>query len=216
MIREIRLPPDQAVFDKRAIPVSDLRMEINLSWFRLCRVEFPGQFYPSKGSRLTPASGAFPCVYLAASLETTVAEVWGDRLAAHRDAGGAVHVIARSQAETWAFLETEPLPPTLRLCNLMDSDTRLAAGMDSGALYAADLTVPQAWAERIARHPALFDGIRYRSRHTDEACLVLWTRPERRPALDQMLRFQPAGPFLDSDAAFILAGKIGVRLSFAW
>lgn len=216
MTRDLRLPPDQADFDTRTIPVGDLRLMKHLSWFRLYRTEYSNLFFPSKGSRLTPASGDFPCMYLAASLETTVAEVWGDRLAAQRDAGGTVHVIPRAQAEKWAYLETEPLPADLRICDLLDSDTRLATGVDSGALYATDLAIPQTWAEHIARHPACFDGIRYRSRHTDEACLVLWTRPERQPPLDQALRCKAVGPFLDSDAAFILAGKIGVRLSFAW
>lgn len=216
MVRELRLPPTQADFDTRALPVSDLRGRSGQPWFRLHRVEYANRFYPSKGSRLTPISGDFPCVYLAASLETTVAEVWGDRFAALREAGGTVHVISRSQAEKWTYLEAGPLPAELRVCDLTDADTRLAAGLDSGTLYAIDLEVPQAWAECMARHPLQFDGIRYRSRHTDEDCLVLWTRPERRPALDETLSFRPAGAFLNSDAAFILAGKIGVRLSFAW
>lgn len=216
MTRDLRLPPDQAEFDTRSIPVSDLYQFARLSWFRLSRVEYPSQFYPSKGSRLTPVSGDFPCVYLAMSVETTVAEVWGDRIAALRDASGKVYVISRSQAEKWAYLETDPLPADLRICDLMSSDTRLAAGIDSGALYATDLSVPQAWAERIARHPARFDGIRYRSRHTDEACLVLWTRPDVGSLLENNLRFKPAGPFLESDAAYIFAGKVGVRLSFSW
>lgn len=216
MAREWRLPPDQAAFNTRTLPVADPCEFAGQPWFRLYRVEFANQFFPSKGSRLTPQSGEFPCVYLAASLETTVAEVWGDRFAALRDAGGTVHVIPRSQAEKWAYLEAGPLPDDLRVCDLMDADTRLAVGVDSGSLYATDLTVPQAWAECIARHPSHFDGIRYRSRHTDEPCLVLWTRPERRRALDEALSFRPAGGFLNSDAAFILAGKVGVRLAFAW
>lgn len=215
MNRELRLPPDQAAFNLRPLPVSDLRVFRELSWFRLYRVAYPNQFFPSKGSRLTPASGEFPCVYLAASLETTVAEVWGDRLALHRDTGGEVFVITRAQASQWAFLKTASLPPSLRLCDLTHSDTRLAAGLESGALYATDLSVPQLWAERIARHPACFDGIRYRSRHTDEVCLVLWSRAERKPPLDRVLCFNEAGPFCESEAAYILAGKIGVRLAFA-
>lgn len=215
MNRNLRQPPDQADFDERVLPVRDLGCAAGQPWFRLYRVEFASQFFPSKGSRLTPSSGKFPCVYLAASPETTVEEVWGDRFAALRHAGGRVCVISRCQAQRWAFLQTGPLPVDLRLCDLTDRDTRLAVGLDSGTLYATDLTLPQAWAERLARHPARFDGIRYRSRHTDEICLVLWGRPERQPPLDTQIDFQPIGPFLDAEAAFILAGKVGVRLAFA-
>jgi len=214
MDRDLRLPPDQATFDQRVIPVRDTLTEKKRSWFRLHRVAYPNQFFPSKGSRLTPSSGNFSCVYLAASLETTVAEVWGDRLAALRDAGGSIYVITESQAKQWSYLKTPVLPLGMRLCDLTDRDTRLASGIESGTLYSTDLAVPQLWAERIARHPAHFDGILYRSRHTDELCLVLWIRPERKPPLEHLLRFESAGAFCDSEASHIIAGKIGVRLAF--
>ncbi len=215
MNRDLRLPPDQASFDQRPIPVREWRSRSKWNWFRLYRVAYPNQFFASKGSRLTPSSGAFPCVYLAASLETTVAEVWGDRLAAHRDAGGEIYVITCQQASQWAYVKALELPTSLRLCDLTDSDTRLAVGIESGSLYSTDLAVPQLWAERIARHPAHFDGICYRSRHTDELCLVLWTRPERDPSLEQVLRFESDVPFAHSEAAHMVAGKIGVRIAFA-
>lgn len=214
MNRDLRLPPQQASFDQRPIPVRESRSRSGLSWFRLYRVAYSNQFFPSKGSRLTPSSGAFPCVYLAASLETTVAEVWGDRLAAHREMGGEIYVITHRQASQWGYLKVVELPTNLRLCDLTDSDTRLAVGIESGSLYSTDLAVPQLWAERIARHPAHFDGICYRSRHTDELCLVLWTRPERDPSLEQILRSESDGPFAHSEAAHMVAGKIGVRIAF--
>lgn len=179
-------------------------------------MEFPGQFFPSKGSRLTPSSGDFPCVYLAADQETTVAEVWGDRFAAHRTASSGPYVISQDQARRWAYLETGPLPSDLRLCDLTDGDTRLAAGIDSATLYTPDLRLPQLWAERIARHPARFDGISYRSRHTELACLVLWSRSDDPLPLEKRLTFQPAGGFLESTAAYNLAAKTGIRLAFAW
>lgn len=215
--RDLRQPPGQKAFDAIAIPVSALGAWAVPTWYRLCRVEFPGQFFPSKGSRLTPASGDFPCVYLATDQETTVAEVWGDRFAAHRPvASSSPYVISREQAERWAFLETGPLPADLRLCDLTDAHTRLAVGMDAGSLYAPDLRLPQRWAERIARHPARLDGIAYRSRHTDQICLVLWSRAEDAVPLEQRLSFRPAGDFFDSAAAYAMAGKAGVRLAFAW
>lgn len=214
-MRSLRNAPSQESFDAREIPVT-LPESADLGhWFRLSRVEFPTQFFPSTGSRLTPDTGKFPCAYLAGSKETTVAEVWGDRFAAHRDTGKLLYVIAADQAHKWAYVSTPPLPPLLRLCDLTDAATRLAVGIDSATLYATDLAVPQEWATRIACHPARFDGIRYRSRHTDEVCLVLWTREDAPQPLGPRLLFAPAGMFAESDAAYVLAGKIGIRLSFA-
>lgn len=214
-MRNLRQPPDQTVFDQRDIPTLKSASLRVLPWYRLYRKEFAGQFFPSRGSRLTPDSGDYPCVYLALSEETTVAEVWGDRLSAQRDLGGDVFVIPSDQAKRWAYLELSHLPVDLKICDLFDADTRLALGIDSGSLYTTDLAFPQAWAQRIACHPARFDGIRYRSRHTDEGCLVLWSRADDAVPLSTQLRFRAAGEFIDSDAAYILAGKIGIRLAFS-
>lgn len=217
--REIRQAPDQTAFDQRSLPVTLLSEVVPklVIWHRLYRKEFAHQFFPSPGSRLTPESGDFPCVYLAASRLTTVAEVWGDRMTAHRDLGRETYIVPLPQAEKWAYLEVSKLPGELRLCDLADPGTRLATGLDSGALYATELAIPRAWAERIARHPARFDGIRYRSRHTDEICLVLWEREdESGTSLSERLRFDPAGEFAESDEARELAAKIGIRVSFAW
>jgi|APTNR8051073442_1049403.scaffolds.fasta_scaffold26238_3 hypothetical protein len=215
-MRDLRQPPDQASFDQRSIPVMRAPMLPPLPWYRLYQKEFAEQFYPSKGSRLTPLSGAFPCVYLAHSAETTVAEVWGDRLAAHRATGAEVYVISGDQAKRWGYLKLKAMPADLKICDLFAAETRLAIGIESGTLYAPDLSLPQTWAERIARHPAGFDGIRYRSRHTDEACLVLWSRPTDSQPLAQRIEFESVGEFIEADAAYLLAGKIGIRLAFAW
>jgi hypothetical protein len=75
------------VFDRRVLPVTLGATLPMTPWFRLYRKAYASQFYASKGSRLTPWSGDFPCVYLAQRKETTVAEVWGDRLAAQQAPG---------------------------------------------------------------------------------------------------------------------------------
>jgi len=215
-MREIRQAPDQAAFDRREIPVTESGEALPAPWYRLARVEYPNPFYASPGSRLTPDSGEFPCVYVGASRDTAVAEVWGDRMAAQRDRWSAIYVISLAQAREWAFLEVADPPSDLRLCDLTDSHTRLAVGLDSGTLYAADLRTPRQWAERIALHPTRFDGIHYRSRHTDESCLVLWSRPSDVSPLCDRLVFGPAGEFAECEAAYRLAAKLGMRLSFSW
>lgn len=212
--RSIRLAPSQASFDLRDLPISSPEQAGSGPWFRLCRRVYASQFFASPGSRLTPISRTFPCAYLAAALQTSVAEVWGDRLAAHRESGGRVFAIPASLAHQWVFLRLARLPADLRLLDLTESRSLLAAGLDAATLYLPDLSIPQAWAERLARHPASLDGVLYRSRHTGEKCLVLWDRPAVERSLEVRLAFEPAGEFLESEQAYILAGHLGLRMAF--
>lgn len=213
-MRTLRPPPDQGLFDRRAIPVCTVAELGKAAWFRLYRTAFASQFYPSKGSRLTPWSGDFPCVYLAETMETTVAEVWGDRLAAQQAIGADTYAIATAQARQWAYLRVNQLPPNVSLCDLTAADTLLAVGLDAATLFQPDLEMPQRWAECIARHPLRFDGILYPSRHTGEKCVVLWENPIERGQLERAISFELEGEFVGSEAAHILAGKLGIRLAF--
>lgn len=215
-MRSLRSAPSQADFDRRAIPVTLSGQLSGTEWYRLARTEFSKPFFASPGSRLTPLSRQFPCVYLAGVLETIVAEVWGDRFAAQRESGRPIYTISRSQASKWEYLRATPLPRDWKICDLTDADTRLAVGIDSATLHTTDLPIPQAWAECVARHPARFDGIRYRSRHTDDFCLVVWSRGDDAVPLDMRIGFEPWGGFCESEPAYSVAGKIGVRLSFIW
>lgn len=210
MSRVVRQPPAQAEFDTRDIPATGRSLVVAT---RLCNPTYPSQFYASPGSRLTPASRTFPCVYLAATRETAVAEVWGDRFHAHREKGHALYVIPASDAAKLAFLEVEAVPPA-KLCDLTDGEVLQRAGLDQATLYTTDLKVPQAWAERIANHPAKFDGIRYASRLTNDVCMVIWLRPGG-PDFEKQLTFREHVPFLDSTAAHAVAAKQQLRLSFA-
>jgi hypothetical protein len=211
-MRTLRLAPAQAVFDAIAITPTALDYKA-ITWARLCKTSYPNQFFPSPGSRLTPISRKFPCVYLGTSLNTAVAEIWSDRFYDHRAIGNPVYTIPISEAKKSGFLTVTNLP-ALKLCDLTNADTLLAVGIDSAAIYATDLKIPQGWAEVIARHPAGFDGIIYRSRHTGEICMVIWLRPGGR-GLDKELTFEPAGPFLFSHASYAVAQKIGLKLAFA-
>jgi RES domain-containing protein len=194
------------------VPVFSEARLAGFTWSRLANRRFTNQFFPSLKSRLTPASGRFPCVYLGASVETTVAELWGDRWSIAKKRGRDVFVILKEKADELGFLQAGPLPK-LALCDFTDADTRLALGLDAAAIFTPDLAVPQAWAEMIATHPNTYDGIVYRSRHTDETCAVLWSRPGIRE-MHTEIAFSDAGPFLESAAAYSVAGKIGIKLSW--
>ena len=93
------------------------------------------------------------------------------------------------------------------------AETRLRIGLDAATIYSPDLKNPQSWAEMIATHPNGYDGIVYRSRHTDETCIVLWSRPGVRD-LDAEISFTERGPFRESPPAYAVAQKIGIKLSW--
>ena len=69
---------------------------------------------------------------------------------------------------------TQLLAPRSNICDLTDPKTRHACGVDVTSLLSADLSIPQAWGEAIALHPAQFDGLLYTSRFTDKPCLALF------------------------------------------
>ena len=208
--RDLRAPAEQAEFDAIDIPVAGAAAF--LPAFRLASRVYPSQFFPSPRSRLTPISRDFPCVYLAEDRRTAVAEVWGDRFFEAAKRGLKIYSIAAKDAEQSHFLRLEKLP-ALRLCDVTDADVREKIRIDSGSFYATDLKLPQTWAERIARHPARFDGIQYRSRLTDDLCLVLWQREGGRD-LERELSFDEEGEFLNCAEACSLAAHTGIRLSF--
>jgi hypothetical protein len=208
--RSVRQPPEQAAFDGIDLKASTFPIE-TLEWWRLARVAYPGQFYASTGSRLTPISRKFPCLYIGESQETVVAEIWGDRFYAHRELGHRLYAILESEARQWQYLLVKTLPK-LKLCDLTDAQTLLATGFDAATLYDPNLKIPQGWAEVIAQHSAGFDGILYRSRHTHQRCIVAWVRTSR--PLDQEFAFGPVGPFLNSMAAYSVASTMKLALSF--
>lgn len=209
--REIRLAPSQADFDKVVFEPKTIPASGSADWKRLAQKRYSHQFYPSAGSRLTPSSLNFPCVYIASSLKTTVAEVWGDRLYAAREAKKKIFSIPAVEAATWAYLDVKVVTQLL-LCDLTDADTRGAVGIEGGTLNCPKLAVPQAWAEVIANHPLRVDGIKYRSRHTDEVCVVAWSRGDG--SVEAKLQFTLAGEFDHSTPAYELAKTMNIGLSF--
>ena len=208
MNRRLRRPL-QADFD--AINFASAPLSPSLPDIRLADARYTSQFYVNPKSRLTPISGAFPCVYLGLTKQTAICEIYGDKCYLTRTKKLAVHAIATKYAQRLRFLK--PPLPALNLCNWTDSGMRLSCGIDSSAIMALNFKITRTWAERVARHPANFDGIYYRSRHTDEPCLVLWLRPGGR-RLDHELNFSDAGAFLASLDAYAESARCQVKLAF--
>jgi hypothetical protein len=145
-------------------------------WLNLRFAEFCNKthlFYGNAGSRRTPHSLSVPCLYLARAEKTAFFELYGDRLYAAKQAGKRM-IMAETELNPRVFvgIRTEPI----RLCDLARKGGGSKLHFDAGTLWAADFECPQKFAEAIHRHPAKVDGIRYRSRHADETCLVVWNR----------------------------------------
>jgi len=210
----VRKAPDAAIFDGRTIRVTPAAALHAGPWFRLAQTAYSDPFYPNPGSRFTPQSLAFPCVYLAVDKATTVSEVYGDRMSLAQEAGDKFFTIAKAEASAYAYAAVAKLPDPLAICDLTDSETLLNTGLDITSYHDHDLAVPQEWAERIVQHPTKFDGMQYRSRHTDKHCLVIWNRPGSARDFRAEITFAADGPFLHSKEAFGAAIMRGLKLSF--
>lgn len=206
MDRELREPPTQATFDAITIPAP--APAFTLPTVRLGDRGYRSHFYENPRSRLTPKDCR--CVYLTANAVTAVLERWGDAFSAHRKTGA--FTISRRTTAKQVFLNATL--PELKLCDLTHADVISAVGVDIATLHYPYIRRAKTWAERIARHPAQFDGILYRSRHTQDPCLVLWLRPGGRD-LEREISFAETGAFNDSTEAYSAAAKCHVLLSFA-
>ena len=69
--------------------------------------------------------------------------------------------------------------------------------VDKASLFAAHLSVPQAWCLAIQRHPVGFEAIKYSSRFVDQPCLALFDRG----GLQAKLRAKSLGMLTNLDAA---------------
>jgi len=211
MSRGIREAPDSGVFNVRTIRVTMSAKLAGTPWFRLGQTAYKDPFFANQGSRFTPSSWKFRCVYLAVDKQTTVAEVFADRMSLAQAAGMNVYSIPRAMADRYRYSTIATFPTDLRICDLADAQTLQNTGLDISSYHLADLRVPQLWAERIANHPAGFDGIHYRSRHTDQLCIVLWIRPGATPELTAEMEFIDAGPFRLSKEAYASAALWGLK-----
>jgi hypothetical protein len=120
------------------------------------------------GHRFSHPECAVGVLYLAESPATCLWERFGDDV---------LNPDARVSLALWITRALSQVQvPDLRLCDLTDDRTRSRAKVDVSALIHPDLSIPQAWGLAIQRHPAGFDGLRYRSRFNQEPCVALFGR----------------------------------------
>ncbi len=173
MDRSPRIPLAQPAFNGLEMPLCESDPQ---SWVNLRFAEFAEKkhlFYANPGARLTPFSMGVPCLYLTRTEKTAFFELYGDRLYAAKHAGRRM-ILPETELNRRIFVGVQTVP--LRLCDLVRRGGGSKLHLDAGTLWASDLEYPQKFAEAIYHHPANVDGIQYRSRHTEEICLVVWGR----------------------------------------
>jgi hypothetical protein len=174
-------------FNQKPIPVTPQRLRI---WFRVHRAGAPPiLFGNSPHHRFSHRECPYPLLYVGASIQTCLWEVFGD------DVFRGKRTISETRWRSSCI--SQITVPALGLCALTLERTRDAMNVDRASLLAADLTVPQAWGLAVQRHPAGFHAIKYSSRFMDQACLALFDRGTFRVELKAEL----LGALNDLDAA---------------
>ena len=188
--RPIRLPPLD--FSERSIPIKSLKAS---TWYRIhFKRHDPIHFSASSEHRFSHPKAGCRWLYLAEDFETGALERLGDRLFDHDGfLEGSLWMQLR--------LSSVSLPP-LAVCDLSNTRTRSACRVDLASLNSADLSVPQAWGLAIAKHPADFQGIIYRSRFTSQRCIAVTDKAEaslplRSTPVSDFIDYSPAAQFLE-------------------
>jgi hypothetical protein len=153
-------------FDQRAIPVTRQPQRI---WFR---AHWSGseavRFRKQPHHRFSHPNCPFPLLYLGATIQTSLWEVFGD------DVFQGQRVIS---AAKWAgYCVSKIVVPELKVCGVNLERTRDAMSVDKASLMAADLSILQAWGLAVQEHPGGFEAIKYSSRFLDQPCLALFDR----------------------------------------
>lgn len=174
-------------FDKRPLPVT---RQPARAWFRIHRSGSPAvSFGAFSHHRFSHPASPYPLVYLGATIQTCLWEVFGDDVFLDRRTIAASKWYGRSLSKITV--------PELKVCATTLAGTREAMIVDKASLLATDLSVPQAWGLALQRHPAAFEAIKYHSRFIDQPCLALFDRGN----LEPRLKVTPLGTLNDLDEA---------------
>jgi hypothetical protein len=87
--------------------------------------------------------------------------------------------------------------PAIHVCDLTNAKTLSALRADLSALMHNDIKTPQEWGLAIQRHPANFQGIRFKSRFNGKMCLALFKRDN----VEKKLKETVGKSLVDSDEA---------------
>src|SRR5579883_1198006 len=183
--RRLRLPPSN--LDKLEIPKTRLPAR---NWYRIHQSRFSAlHFSLNTIHRFSHEDCPCPLLYLAVDTDTCSLECFGDKAFERKQ--------TIPQSLWMAHRITCVHLPALQICDLTDSRTLNALKLDLSALMNNDLTAPQAWGLALQRHPARFQGIRFKSRFNGKDCLAVF----KRDGIEARLRETPLDPLPENDAA---------------
>lgn len=155
-----------ADFNQRSIPET---RQPRCIWLRVHKSGSPAvQFGKSSHHRFSHPNCPFPLLYVGATIQSCLWEVFGDDVFQGKRAipSGKWNGCCLSQI----------VVPELNVCAVSLERTRSAMGVDKASLMAADLGIPQARGLAVQEHPAGFEAIKYASRFLDQPCLALFDR----------------------------------------
>lgn len=174
-------------FSQRAIPVT---RQPERTWFRVHRSGSPSdQFGKFPHHRFSHPTCPFPLLYVGATIQTCLWEVFGDDVFQGNRA-----ISSGKWSGCWL---SQIVVPELNTCAVSLERTRDAMGVDKASLLAADFNIPQAWGLAVQEHPAAFEAIKYASRFLDQPCLALFDRG----GLQSRLKVKVLGALSNLDAA---------------
>lgn len=162
--RPRRLPsPD---FDKLKIPRTRQPLR---NWFKVHRNnQAAGYFSLNPAHRFSHKDCPHRILYLGVNIDTCLFERFGDE----------TYCNAKSLPQSlWDTHSVSLLQvPELIVCDLTKPETLSALSVDLTALLNESLDLPQTWGLAIQQHPINFQGIKYKSRFNDRACLAVFER----------------------------------------
>jgi len=149
----------------------------------------PILFGKSPHHRFSHRDCPYPLLYLGATIQTCLWEVFGD------DIFQGKRTIPEGKWRGSCL--SQITVPELGLCAVTLERTRDAMGVDRASILAANLAIPQAWGLAVQLHSTAFRGIKYTSRFIDQSCLALFGRG----ALPTQLKVMRLGLLNDFDPA---------------
>src|SRR6266478_3086791 len=176
-----------ADFNQRAIPVTRQPQRV---WFRIHKLGSPAvTFAKVLHHRFSHPDCPFPLLYVGATIQTCLWEVFGDDVFQGKR--------AISSGKWRSSCLSQIVVPELKVCAVSLERTRDAMSVDRASLFAADLSIPQAWGLAVQEHPAAFEAIKYSSRFLAQPCLALFDRG----GLESKLQMRELGALTSLDAA---------------
>lgn len=176
-----------ADFNQRAIPITRQPQRI---WFR---AHWSGSAVARFGifpqHRFSHPNSSFPLLYVGATIQTCLWEVFGDDIFRGQR--------AIPLAKWNGYCVSQIIVPELKVCAVNLERTRDAMSVDKASLMATDFSIPQAWGLAVQQHPAGFEAFKYASRFLDQPCLALFDRGD----LQAKLRVKALGALNGLDAA---------------